>query len=207
MWFPSACRSAPQERRTGGHFCGPGFTGLPEAKPSSTFAKAVLGQVFISVLPNQHHRRIHAGAKALDLLPAEIAVGERWKGIVVDAVLAHFDQVGRAAQTGTAWCRRPGRGLFLPTCSTCPTSACWRSRLSTPCFSSSRSARKPTSRSAAPRRAGLRGAADLIGKVCQHRIHHDPFHLFRRRQFQLGGGRVPWRLRECADGADLEGHL
>jgi len=36
--------------------------------------------------------------------------------------------------------------------------------------------KKAMSRSAAPRSAALRGAADVI-EVCQSRIHHDPFHL------------------------------
>ena len=52
----------------------------------------------------------------------------------------------------------------------------------------------------------LRGAGDLI-EVCQSRIHHDPFHALQGRQFQLGGGRVSRRLRQRADGADLEGYL
>jgi NADH:ubiquinone oxidoreductase subunit E len=52
----------------------------------------------------------------------------------------------------------------------------------------------------------LRGAADII-EVCQSRIHHDPFHLSKDGEFQLGRGRVSRRLRERADGADLEGYL
>ncbi len=52
----------------------------------------------------------------------------------------------------------------------------------------------------------LRGADDLF-EVCQHRIPHDPFELSGRRQLLLGRGRVPGRLRERADGPDLEGHL
>src|SRR5437773_10518035 len=31
--------------------------------------------------------------------------------------------------------------------------------------------------------------------------------LVQGRKFQLGRSRVPWRLRECADGVDLEGYL
>ena len=52
----------------------------------------------------------------------------------------------------------------------------------------------------------LRGAGDII-EVCQSRIHHDPFHLSEDGDFSLGRGRVPRRLRERADGDDLEGHL
>ncbi len=52
----------------------------------------------------------------------------------------------------------------------------------------------------------LRGAADLI-EVCQSRIHHDPFELSKDGNFSWEEGRVSRRLRERADGADLEGYL
>src|SRR6266403_3532834 len=56
-------------------------------------AEAFLGQILVGILPDQHHRRVHAGAEALDLFPAEIAVLRQLEGIMVDAVLAHLDQV------------------------------------------------------------------------------------------------------------------
>src|SRR6266481_7756896 len=61
-------------------------------------AKTVLGQVLVGVLPDQYHRRVHAGAETLDLFAAEIAVLGEMEGIVVDAALADFDDVARAAQ-------------------------------------------------------------------------------------------------------------
>src|SRR5450759_4635481 len=61
-------------------------------------AEALLGQILISILPDQHHRRIHAGAETLDFFPAEIAILGQMKGIVMDAALAHFDEIAGAAQ-------------------------------------------------------------------------------------------------------------
>ena len=46
----------------------------------------------------------------------------------------------------------------------------------------------------------LRGADELI-KVCHDRIG-EQLHVIGRRRLLLGRGRVPRRLRECADGAD-----
>src|ERR1700716_1316137 len=62
------------------------------------FAEAFLGQILVGILPDQHHRRVHAGAKTFDFFPAEISVLGQMKGIVMDAALAHFDDVGSAAQ-------------------------------------------------------------------------------------------------------------
>src|SRR5882724_13686908 len=62
-------------------------------------AEAFLGQILVGILPDQNHRRIDAGAKTLDFFPAEIAVLGQMEGIVMDAALAHFDDVFGAAQT------------------------------------------------------------------------------------------------------------
>src|SRR3954451_9676745 len=61
-------------------------------------AEVLLGQILVGVLPDQHHRRVHAGAQALDLFPAEIAVLRQMEGIVMDAALAYLDDVLGAAQ-------------------------------------------------------------------------------------------------------------
>src|SRR6266481_1949401 len=61
-------------------------------------AEAFPGQILVGILPDQHHRRIDAGAKALDFFPAEIAVLGEMKRVVMDAALAHFDKVAGAAQ-------------------------------------------------------------------------------------------------------------
>src|SRR5712671_7351697 len=61
-------------------------------------AEAFLGQILVGILPDQHHRRVHAGAKALDFFPAEIPVLGWMKGIVVDPALAHLDDIAGAAQ-------------------------------------------------------------------------------------------------------------
>src|SRR6478672_232402 len=61
-------------------------------------AEAFLGQILVGILPDQHHRRVHAGAKALDFFPAEIAILGQMKGFVMDAALAHLDDIAGAAQ-------------------------------------------------------------------------------------------------------------
>src|SRR5262249_17886395 len=43
------------------------------------------GEILVGILADQHHRRVHAGAEALDLLPGEVAVGRDMERIVVDA--------------------------------------------------------------------------------------------------------------------------
>ena len=52
----------------------------------------------------------------------------------------------------------------------------------------------------------LRGAEALMD-VCRKRIHPDQFHTNARRHAVVGRGRVPRRLRQRADGDDLQGHL
>jgi len=42
--FLQALVGRPQERRTGGQFCGPGFTGIAGSKTVQHLAKAVLGR-------------------------------------------------------------------------------------------------------------------------------------------------------------------
>src|SRR5258708_29478599 len=61
-------------------------------------AEAFLGQVLVGILPDQHHRRVDAGAETLDFFPAEIAVFGKMKGIVLNAALAHLEDIGGAAQ-------------------------------------------------------------------------------------------------------------
>src|SRR5216683_6677773 len=61
-------------------------------------AEIFLGEVLVGILPDQHHRRIHAGAQAFDLFPTEIAVLGEVEGIVMNAALAHLDDVARTAQ-------------------------------------------------------------------------------------------------------------
>src|SRR4029450_12203321 len=43
-------------------------------------AEAFPGQILVGILPDQDHRRVHAGAKALDFFPAEISVLGPMKG-------------------------------------------------------------------------------------------------------------------------------
>src|SRR6476659_4282144 len=56
-------------------------------------AEVFLGQILVGILPDQHHRCIDAGAKTLDFFPAEIAILGEMKGVVMDAALAHLDDV------------------------------------------------------------------------------------------------------------------
>src|SRR5450759_844177 len=75
---------------------------IARGKTVQHLAEAFLGQVLVGILPDQHHRRIHARAETLDFFPAEIAVLGQMEGIVVDTALAHFDDVAGAAQPATS---------------------------------------------------------------------------------------------------------
>src|SRR6266403_1543386 len=61
-------------------------------------AEAFPGQILVGILPDQHHRRVHAGAKTLNFFPAEIPVLGQMKGFVVDSAVAHLDDIIGAAQ-------------------------------------------------------------------------------------------------------------
>src|SRR6266403_4560594 len=74
------------------------FRSLAGGKAVQHLAEAFLGQILVGILPDQHHRRVHAGAKTLDFFPAEIAILGQMKGIVMDAALAHLDDIAGAAQ-------------------------------------------------------------------------------------------------------------
>jgi NADH-quinone oxidoreductase subunit E len=52
----------------------------------------------------------------------------------------------------------------------------------------------------------LRGSEELM-EVCRSKIHPEPFHLNESGNAVVGRGRVPGRLRERADGDDLQGCL
>src|SRR6202521_4787771 len=76
----------------------PGLRKVAGGEAIQHLAEVLLGQIFVSVLPDQHHWRVHAGAKAFDFFPAEIAVLGQMKGFVMNAALADLDDVGGAAQ-------------------------------------------------------------------------------------------------------------
>src|SRR6202035_3194185 len=61
-------------------------------------AETLLGQILVGVLPDQHHRGIDAGAEALDLFPAKVAVLGQLEGIMMDPALAYLDDVFGTAQ-------------------------------------------------------------------------------------------------------------
>src|SRR6478609_6956942 len=61
---------------------------LAGGKAVQHLAKTFLGQILVGILPDQDHRRVHAGAKTLDFFPAEIAIPGEMKGLVMDAALA-----------------------------------------------------------------------------------------------------------------------
>src|SRR3984957_5932433 len=61
-------------------------------------AEVFLGQILVGILPDQHHRRIHAGAETLHLFPAKIPILREMKGIMMDAALAHLDDIGSATR-------------------------------------------------------------------------------------------------------------
>ena len=108
----SARRPAPRTARS---ICGPGFTGRPAARSSSSALEALRGQVLVGVVADLDQRRVDAGAEALDLLPRERAVGGEVMLVVVDAVPADVLQVVRRRAASRASCRRPGYGRCVPT--------------------------------------------------------------------------------------------
>src|SRR5215471_852272 len=64
-------------------------------------SKALFGQILVGVLPDHDHGRVHAGAKAFNLFPAEIAVPREVERIAMNATLANVDEVACATQP--AW--------------------------------------------------------------------------------------------------------
>ena len=55
-------------------------------------------QVLVRVLADHHHRRVHTGALAFDLLPRERSSLVRSEGARADPRLANGEQIFRAAQ-------------------------------------------------------------------------------------------------------------
>ena len=55
--------------------CGPGFGRLAGGEVVEQLLEALGGQVLVGSRSDLHHRRVHAGAEALDLVPGELAVG------------------------------------------------------------------------------------------------------------------------------------
>src|ERR1700722_11073604 len=77
------------------------FRKIAASEAIQHLAEVFLGQILVGILPDQHHRRIHAGAETLHLFPTEIPILREMKGIMVDTTLAHLDDIGGAAQS--AW--------------------------------------------------------------------------------------------------------
>src|SRR6266849_5722655 len=71
---------------------------LAGGKAVQHFAKTFPGQILVGIFPDQHHRCVYAGAKTLDFFPAEIAIPGEMKGLMMDAALAHPDDIAGAAQ-------------------------------------------------------------------------------------------------------------
>src|SRR5258708_19023241 len=68
-------------------------------------AEAFPGQILVGILPDQHHRRVHAGAKTLNFFPAEIPVLGQMKGFVMYPAFAQLDDMigpARPAVRGAA---------------------------------------------------------------------------------------------------------
>ena len=87
-----------RHRRTGARSAGRACGRSPRSKASSSRLEALRRQILVGVLRDLDHRRVHAGAQALDLLPGERAVGGTVMRLVVDAVAADLDQLARPAQ-------------------------------------------------------------------------------------------------------------
>src|SRR3954451_4945112 len=75
-----------------------GLRRIAGGKAIEHLAEIFLGEILVSIAPDQHHGCIDAGAKTLDFLPTEVAVSGEMKVIVMNAALAHLDDVGGAAQ-------------------------------------------------------------------------------------------------------------
>ena len=129
--------------------------------------EALGGQILVGVVPDQHHRRVHAGAEALDLFPREIAVGRDVERLGMDAALADLDQRRPRRAACTASCRTPARA---PSCR--PAAAgtwCRRSRPRArgcwPCRASRRRTRSPSAAASrpAPARATAAGSPPTAG--------------------------------------------
>src|SRR5215471_6604900 len=59
--------------------------------PVEHLLEAFAIEVFVGITPDQHHRRIDAGAEALDLLPRKIAVGRDLERLLVDPPAADLE--------------------------------------------------------------------------------------------------------------------
>ena len=99
----SALRAAswprPRPPRTAGRSgCRADRCAVAGAEGLDDLLEALDRQILVGVVADHHHRRVHAGAEALDLFPAQLAVGGDLERIVVDPVLADLDQFLRAAQ-------------------------------------------------------------------------------------------------------------
>jgi hypothetical protein len=110
---------------------------------------------------------------------------------------------GRAETARRAGCRSRCSSSS-PARSTCPTCACSRSRPSTRCSTSSRSAAS-TSRSAARRRACCAARTTCSRPATSAGSRRAAHH--RGRAVHADRGRVPRRLRQCADGPDQRRQL
>src|ERR1700712_2945728 len=92
-------RGGPAHRRGElAHDLRSGLRRIAGRKAVEHLAEVLLGQILVSIAPDQHHGCIDAGAKTLDFLPAEVPVAREMKGIVMDAALAYLDDVRGAAQ-------------------------------------------------------------------------------------------------------------
>ena len=75
-----------------------GLDGRPLGEAIEHLFETFSRKVLVGVVPDQHHRRVDAGAEALDLLPRKIAVGRDVERVVMDALLADVENGVSAAQ-------------------------------------------------------------------------------------------------------------
>ena len=125
----SARSGPPAARRQTRSICGPGWHRRPLAgrERVDDLFEPLGRQVLVGVLEDHHHRRVDAGAEALDLFPRQRAVGIGVELVVMDLRLGRRPSALRRRAACTASCRRPGHA---PACR--PASAgtgCRRSRL------------------------------------------------------------------------------
>ena len=93
-------RAPPCGAENARSICGPGLIDCAVAglERVDDFLEALDRQVLIGVVADHDHRRVDAGAEALDLFPAQRAVVVDVERIVVDPVLADGEQILGAAQ-------------------------------------------------------------------------------------------------------------
>src|ERR1044072_8646858 len=107
-WIGQRARTADRRREVALDLRA-GLRGLAVREAVENGFEALRRQVLIGVVPDQHHRGVHAGAEALDLFPRIIAIGRNMERLGMNFPRADLEQRARAARP--AW--RRGGHLYM----------------------------------------------------------------------------------------------